>query len=270
MIKIKQFLFLGALLLSPLESLPDNQSPAKVMLFGVFHFANPGLDVVKTDQINVMTEENQAFLEGLAKRLAEFQPTAVLLEENPKNQTAIQEEFGHYRDETFDLPSNESYQLGFRVAKLAGLETVYAFDEREIGWQAEGLFSYMPKHDPQTKARVDSLIQQVTVEYEQAHATMTLPELLMMSNEEEKDQLNKFMYLVTNHVGAGNEFFGADAAASWWHRNFRMYANIQKHAQPGTRILAIAGQGHTAILKDLLALDRDRVAVDVRPYITEQ
>jgi len=32
--------------------------PAQVMLFGVFHFSNPGLDAVKTDQLNVMTDEN--------------------------------------------------------------------------------------------------------------------------------------------------------------------------------------------------------------------
>ena len=71
-------------------------------------------------------------------------------------------------------------------------------------------------------------------------------------------------------MGAGENYVGADASASWWHRNFRMYANIQKHAQPGERVLAIGGQGHTAILKDLLAIDRDRVAVDVRPYIVEK
>ena len=51
--------------------------------------------------------------------------------------------------------------------------------------------------------------------------------------------------------------------ASWWHRNFRMYAYIQQHAGPGKRVVAIGGQGHTAILKDLLADDPDRVAADV-------
>lgn len=48
----------------------------------------------------------------------------------------------------------------------------------------------------------------------------------------------------------------ADASASWWQRNFRMYANIQKVAQPGERIIAIGGSGHMAILKQLLAIDQ--------------
>ena len=49
-------------------------------MFGVFNFANPGLDVIKTDQINVMSDENQHYLENLTDRLAEFQATHVLLE----------------------------------------------------------------------------------------------------------------------------------------------------------------------------------------------
>jgi len=53
---------------------------AQVIMFGVFHFANPGLDEIKTDQINVMSDENQQYLEDLTDRLAEFQATHVLLE----------------------------------------------------------------------------------------------------------------------------------------------------------------------------------------------
>jgi hypothetical protein len=266
---LKQFLFICVLVLGPLESIAEDQPEAEVMIFGVFHFANPGLDVVKTDQINVMTDENQLYLKGLAARLAAFQPTVILVEEDPKNQTVLKEKYGLYLADSFELPSNETYQLGFRVAKDAGLQSVYAFDEREVGWDAKALFSYMPKHEPETHARMNMLLQGVTSEYARDHATQSLADLLMMSNELERDQLNKYMYLLTNHVGAGENFVGADAAASWWHRNFRMYANIQKHAQPGARVLVIAGQGHTAILKDLLELDRDRIAVDVRPYIIE-
>ena len=46
-----------------------------------------------------------------------------------------------------------------------------------------------------------------------------------------------------------------------------MYANVQAAAAPGRRVLVIAGSGHTAILKDLLALDGQRQAEDVLPYL---
>ena len=89
----------------------------------------------------------------------------------------------------------------------------------------------------------------------------------MRTNDSDRDALNRSLYILTNHVGDDDSFVGADAAASWWHRNFRMYALVQRYAQPGERVLVIGGQGHTAILRLLLADDRDREAVDVRPYL---
>jgi len=241
---------------------------AQVMLFGVFHFANPGNDVVKTAQVDVMTPEHQAYLDALARRIADFKPTVMLLEFDPENEGQVQERYRQFTEGTYELGSNEIYQLGFRIAKIAGLENVYSFDERNVGWEAAELFEYMPKHDPETQARMDSLIEEITEAHKVAHATKSLPELLMQSNDPQTDRLNKYLYILTNQVGAGDNFVGADSAASWWRRNFRMYANIQKHARPGERVVAIGGQGHTAILKDLLALDEDRLAVDVRPYIS--
>ena len=47
----------------------------------------------------------------------------------------------------------------------------------------------------------------------------------------------------------------------------RMYANIRKHARAGERVLVLGGQGHVAILRDLLELDADRQAVDIREYL---
>lgn len=243
------------------------KNKAEVMLMGVFHFANPKKDVIKSDQINVMTPENQQYLETLTDRLSHFKPTVVLLEFNPANEKKIQERYNQYLDNNFDLPSNEIYQLGFRIAKKSKLKKVYGFDEQTVHWNAQPMFDYINAHDPATKARVDTLDAQTSKEMEQAHATLSLSELLVDTNKEEKDSFNKFMYLITNHVGAGNNFEGADATASWWHRNFRMYANIQKYAKPGERVLVIGGQGHTAILKDLLKIDRDRKAVSVIPYL---
>ena len=45
---------------------------------------------------------------------------------------------------------------------------------------------------------------------------------------------------------------------------FRMYANVQHAAAPGHCVLVIAGQGPAAILKDFLALDSQRKAVQVK------
>ena len=246
---------------------PPADEPARIMLVGMFHFANPGRDMVKTRVINVMAPENQAYLDGLAARLAAFRPTDVLAECSPSEQGNFDEKFRDYAAGRFELPANETYQIGFRVAKAAGLSRLTCFDEDDIGWDAQPMFDYMDKHDPQARKRVEALYQSLGASMDKEQSTLALTQLLQLTNDPARDAINKGSYLLTNEVGAGDGFSGADATASWWHRNFRMYANIQTSAMPGHRVIALAGQGHTAILKDLLAVDDRRKAEDVRGYL---
>jgi hypothetical protein len=241
--------------------------PAQVMLMGMFHFANPGLDMVKSGVIDVMTPPNQAYLEELSQRLAGFEPTDVLTECSPADQPQYDQQFRGFLEGSFELPSNETYQVGFRVAKRAGLAGVTCFDENTVGWNAKPMFDYMDAHDPDTRKAVQARFETLSAEQGREQATLSLPELLKLASDPARDAENKALYLLTNAVGAGDGFAGADASASWWQRNFRMYANIQTAAAPGRRVIVIAGQGHTAILKDLLAVDDRRRAEDVRPYL---
>ncbi|MEM1141534.1 MAG: DUF5694 domain-containing protein [Pseudomonadota bacterium] len=243
----------------------EGSEKAEVLLIGTFHFANPGLDVVKTNVIDVLSDDSQAYLEAVTQRIAELKPTAVLLEYDPKEQAEVLSEFKDYRDGHFKLPRNEIYQLGFRIAKKAGLKEVHPFDEQDVHWQAERLFERLER-EPLIKVKMDTLIAEVTSSTNDRHASLTLGPLLRTYNQAEEDQLNRSFYIMTNSVEAGNGFAGADAAASWWHRNFRMYARVQHHAPVGgdspSRVVVIGGQGHTAILRQLLADDPDRSAID--------
>jgi hypothetical protein len=252
---------------SPAAAASTAAEPAQVMLMGMFHFANPGLDMVKSGVIDVMTAPNQVYLEALSQRLAGFEPTDVLTECSPADQPAYDQQFRDFLEGSFDLPSNETYQVGFRVAKRAGLAGVTCFDESSVGWNAKPMFDYMEAHDRDTRQAVQARFETLSAEQGREQATLSLHELLKLASDPARDAENKGLYLLTNAVGAGDGFSGADASASWWHRNFRMYANIQKAAAPGRRVIVIAGQGHTAILKDLLAVDDRRRAEDVRPYL---
>ena len=250
-----------------LTSLPlQAAQPAQVMLFGTFHFKDAGLDIVKVKDIDILAEENQAYLEALTQRLQGFKPTRVLLEYNPENDEAINERYREYLAGNYELGANEIYQLGFRIAKLAGHERVYSFDNREVGWEAEAMFEYAKKHDSPGMKTFNKIIETFTAEDEQARATMSLKQLLQRQNDPDNERMNMDMYLATNAIGAGDGYSGAASSASWWKRNFYMYANIQKLAEPGERIIAIGGTGHMAILKQLLAIDRRLEGVAVDPY----
>lgn len=230
--------------------------PAKVMLIGTFHFKNPGLDTVKVKDIDIFDETSQLYLQQFAKQLAEFKPTLILLEFNPANDELINQRYVDYLAGTYELGANEIYQLGFRIADQAGLQSVQSFDHRELEWQADAMFEYAKLNDSAEMKTFNEIIEHHTKGEEQARATKSLRELLMRSNDDQRDLLNMDLYLATNAIGAGDGYSGADSSASWWHRNFRMYANIQKVAKPRERIIAIGGSGHMAILKQLLTIDQ--------------
>jgi len=240
---------------------------SQVLLLGLFHFSSPGLDKVKTEHIDVMTAENQAYLEALSERIAEFKPTAIMLEYDSKNDALLNERYQAYLEGNYVLKVNEIYQLGFRIARFANLHRVSSFDDQVIGWDAEPLFAYLESQDQATKSAFDATIEDITVQMNLAHKQKNLKQLLEMSNSQEQDRRNKDLYLLTNAVGVGVNDVGSAATASWWHRNFRMYARIQEMAKHHQRIVVIGGQGHTAILRDLLAIDDRLITEDVLPYL---
>ena len=242
----------------------------QVMLLGTFHFSNPGRDAVKTRSLDVTNAESQRYLEALARRIASsFRPTQVLLEYPPSSQADVERQFRDFRGGQFELPVNEIYQLGFRVAKYSGLEQVNSFDHADIEWQADRMLEYAEEKDPQALADFKRKIEEITAKSQAQQDSMSLQQLLELHNDPQELAANKALYIDTNEIGVRDGYAGADAAASWWHRNFRMYANIQAAAHPGERVLVIGGSGHVAIIADFLQWDSRRRSVDVRPLLDE-
>ena len=243
------------------------QEPAEVMLLGTFHFKDSGKDVVKVADVDIFSEASQAYLETLTDRLAAFDPSVVLLEYNPESEARINERYKAYLKGEYELPANEIYQLGFRIAKKAGLDSVKSFDHRDLHWAAQPMFDYAEEHGSPEMDTFNEVIATVTAEEKAARASMDLQGLLRRSNDPERDRTNMDLYLATNAIGVDDGWSGADATATWWQRNFRMYANIQKAAKPGGKIIAIGGSGHMAILKELLRIDKRLQAVPPLDYL---
>ena len=162
---------------------------------------------------------------------------------------------------------SETYQVGFRVAQQAGIERLICFDNKTVHWQAKPLFDYVAEHDPKMQQAFNEKIAEITKTQNDMHATMTLQEILKTHNDKRYDDINRGLYIWTNAVGVEANYVGAAASASWWHRNFNMYANIQQAAQPGERVFVIAGQGHTAVFKDFLSVEYDRTKTDINQYL---
>ena len=242
------------------------REPARVLLLGLFHFDNPGLDAVKYTPLDVMQPAPQAYLAQLARNLAAFAPTKVLLEYPESKDALFNQRYAEFRAGRFELPRNEIYQIGFRVARLAGLARVHGFDVAAPANDVK-LWGYL-EQAPQAEAALMQLIAAESARLQAMHSSGTLEDILVTSNTPDEDLRNKGFYMLLNPVGADQGLFhGADASADWWHRNLRMYAVVQRHAAAGERVLLIAGSGHTALLRDFLRADAGRREEDVIPWL---
>lgn len=243
-----------------------NQAPPILMLFGTFHFANPARDLVKSGVNDVLSAASQSYLAELTQRISKYNPSHILLEYDPTEDQSVNNRYGKYRNDEYQLSRDEIEQLGFRIAKSLGLNRVHSFDERNIPWLSEKLFEQLNK-SPEIEKQFNEAIFQLTEEEKSAQSTLSLRELLKRYNSAEMDRRNKSLYLMTNAIGVDENFVGADASASWWHRNFRMFARIQKFAQPGARLLVIGGQGHIAVIRDLVKLDPNLISEEIDFYL---
>ena len=147
-------------------------------------------DDAVVDALPSWRQANQAYLEALTQRLPGFKPTRVLLEYSPESEELVNERYREYLAGNYELGANEIYQLGFRIAKLAGHERVYSFDYRGVAWRSEAMHEYARQHDsPEMKAH-NEFIKSYTAESEQARATLSLKELLQRQNDPEADRSN--------------------------------------------------------------------------------
>lgn len=239
----------------------------EVLLLSTFHFQNPSLDAVKNRVHNVSQKESQEYLDKLSQRLSEWEPTKVLLEYNPNSQQKINGRLQSYlTKDNFELSLSEVEQIGFRVAKRSGLNKVNSFDNRETPWLSEDLLEEIDQY-PIIKNKFEKAISEMSERETRVHSNYELRDILIHYNSREMDHVNKSLYLLTNQVGAEGSFSGANAAASWWHRNFKMLAIIQKYAKEGERVLVVGGQGHIAVIRELIAHDSDIKIIEVKNYL---
>ena len=253
-----QFLLLGACLTAPAaaQEPPAGKQPrSEVLVVGTFHMANPGRDIVNTKVDDVLSPERQKQMAELMAVLKKFNPTKVAVEK-AFNDKVTAANWSAYKAGKYELSRNEVDQLGFRLAKELGLDTVYTVD---VG----GEFPY-PRLTDYAKANgrgpeLDSLVAEVgaAADAESAYlASHTLLEgLLHMNSDAQVAQWVGFYYRQA-HFGQPWNWAGADLLADWSRRNLRIYSNIiNLIGRKQERILVIYGAGHLGWLQQMFRDD---------------
>lgn len=252
---------------------------AKVMVLGVFHFDNPGLDTYKPKfAFDILEKKRQEELEVLLEQIALFKPTKILVEwDRIQRDSLTNARYKAYLDGSFniDQKKNEVYQIGFKLAKKLDHQKVYCSDATaewfgvNLDWDKYDSEAYLKSKNQFEKSSRYNF--QSFYEFNDSMRTVqTLSEHIAMLNNP-LNRLKDHQAYFTNNIleGAGDNYIGADAVANWYRRNLRIYANTYDIVDFNTeeRILLIYGSGHVWQLRQFFKDSPDFEYIELNDYL---
>jgi hypothetical protein len=258
------------------DFLNDAPRTPELMILGIFHFDDPGLDAYKERfKLNVMLPERQREIEDVVEQLAQYRPTKVAVEVTTDRQRWLDSLYKEYVEGRYRLGANEVYQLGFRLARRLGHQRVYAADATSRSVLTE---QNVAASLSRLRIQMDTIGRAIEAEpwnrryrrlYEHDDSLKTVVPLatyLAYINSPERLRIGQGAYTVGGFklLGPDADYLGPDDATQWYNRNLRIYSNLQSLANtPEDRILLIIGAGHLPILRFLANSAPDMKLVDI-------
>lgn len=230
-------------------------SGSEVLVLGVYHMANPGRDLFNTRADDVLTPVRQTEIAQVIAVLSRFRPTKIAVEE-PVGDDRVRERFREYLAGHYELTRRESEQIGFRLARELGHETVYPADVPD-----SLPFGRLAAH-ARARGRTqefDTLRSEIGDWSEAASAYLashTVLDTLLFMNSDERVAQDVGFYYRWAHFSDPSDWAGADLVSDWFRRNLRISSHIVRLADsPGERLLVIFGTGHLGWLRQNFASD---------------
>jgi hypothetical protein len=243
--------------------------PTQVMVVGVWHMDNPGLDLLNPTVKNILGERRQKEVLDVVARLERFRPTCVALEALPGS-TKMQERLDGFKAGRYRLTADERDQLGLRVAKDLGHARVHGIDYRQD--MDFGAMMRRAEKDGQGElaGKVLGTMQSTVAPRLKAifREDRTVRDILLDINDPESDVIGHRLYMGLLRLGTDADYPGADLVAGWYARNLKIATNVVRLADAGhERILVVIGSGHDKLLREFLRETPGIELVDPRPFL---
>ena len=256
------------------------ESKAKVMVLGVFHFSNPGLDSYKPKfPFDILEKKRQIELNELLDKISKYKPTKILLEWNRIKADSIANiRYKSFLKDSFDISekTGEDYQIGFKLAKRLNHERIYCSDAKadwfgiELDWdnfddkaylKSKGQYKKTNRYDFESFYEMGDSLKTV----------QTLVNHLIWMNNPNNRLKDHQAYLTSIIEGAGDNYLGADNVGRWYRRNLRIFANAYDIADfdKEERLLLIYGAGHVWQLRQFFMDSPDFEYVEPNNYLKE-
>ena len=255
------------------EALSEFQFQGKkipLMLLGTYHMGNPGADQFNLEADDVLAPKRQTEIEEVVKKLAAFKPTKICVEA-PFGDSATISRYREYLAGKRELRRSEEEQIGFRLAKMLGHETIYPIDVR-MNLDQPGLEQVIASNPAVHGARMGSLEKlgaDAIAKMDQWLKEGTIGDMLYEMNRPEFLDLNYELYLrIFLPTVEGDNYAGADLVAAWNQRNLRIMSNLhQIGCTPEDRVLVVYGQGHVPLFERIAKDSPHFEVVDVLQYL---
>lgn len=240
----------------------SESSKIKVLNFGTFHFGyTPDANKTEFDEKN---KERQKEVREISKMISKFQPTIICVESLPKNNDKLNELYQDFlgNPSELDTKNGEISMIAFDVGRLSKTNKIYGIDNHmgynySVGDFIERSPELENSIDPKTYLEItnDPFKDNPNMkERQENYDSLTLLDKLKFINE----PLYLDHSIVTNadkllYVGVEDGFEGADNAAIFYHRNMKIYSNLNRiKMDKDDRVLIIMGAAHTAFLREFI------------------
>lgn len=246
-----QFLFCLLLVFTSSSCQSQEKYPAKtlskkipVFNLGTFHMGFTS-DAHKTEY-DEHDKKNILEIREIAKKIAAFNPTVILVEYEPKHNDFIQKNYQEYLKNTevkFKNPT-EVELLAFEIARLSNTTKIYGIDE-QLG------YDYRMVGNLAEKINAEDYLKFMNKDSFPDDPKLNTLQMLIYNNQPDYlDFLININADIMTHVSTEGKFEGADEAAEFYKRNLRMYSNINKiPLTENDRVFILSGATHAAFFK---------------------
>lgn len=252
------------------------QEKVKVILLGTYHFNNPGNDMIKQKDRNILSKENQQDLEEITDKIkaSVYKPDQIFVESNFNKKNELNANYQSYLKDQYHkftdtikkerlkryYTEGETFQFGYRLAKKLEHKELYPIDSL-----LEMRFDILLKEvnsNPALKEEFSNINASLS---DKCLEKSNLSDIFLCINEKSNLDKNIGFYIsFANKVIINKDYFGSNLVTDWYKRNLIMYANIQNQLKPNTKtILVLVGSGHAAILRQFFEVDKNFELVDL-------
>ncbi|KOP29402.1 DUF5694 domain-containing protein [Exiguobacterium acetylicum] len=219
----------------------------QVLLIGLFHLDRPANgDMIRPTIFDVTSKRRQREIKEVVTRLNTFRPTCVALETAPERMDDVQHTYETYQHES-DLTNNERQQIGFRLARMAGLAHLHGVDWNESVKGVPDLGEISALHPEEFETIVATETKR-THQLQQAMEQLSFSDWLDLLHAEQTITASATVYEEIERLKSGRIWI-----ERYWHvRNQKIVTRLLKLAQTTERIVCLYGAAHLPLLRQYL------------------